>query len=540
MQRVAIVGAGMAGLVTAREVLDEGCEVVVFEQEPRIGGTFTTGVGYDRMHLTVSNYFMAFSSLSPPADQGRYFWSRAEYIDYLERFVARFDLARHVRLDTRVTRIARHPDGGFRVVSSTPGGTRDERFSAVAICRGAFRREAPRTIPELAGYTGTVFHAANWTGPEPFRGKRVVCVGMGETSADLTKWVSDVAEECWLAMRSYPALIERYPYGGADTNDAFSTRVTHWGDTARSGVALLTTAQRYVPEMPAHNRLVWDWLAKARPGRFLQKNDVFVDSVLGGAITPTFGGIARCEGRRIDFADGQSTEADIVMQCTGYQEGAIPSGWIDDVEIPDVRGLYKHMFHPDVGRDLAFIGWARPVQGGVPAAAEMQARLFALACSGHWDLPDRDELRARIASDAAREDAYTAGNPYMRTLVQYTDYMDSMADLIGCNPDLGNFLDDPDLLYHLACGSNIAPCYRLVGPHADPATARAVVLRLPVALERSVIHRDIFDYLVPHNLVGRVAASKLDRVVAVLRSAFARAWEGRRTSYVQATPPSFS
>ncbi|WP_394832279.1 NAD(P)-binding protein [Pendulispora rubella] len=540
MERVAVVGAGMAGLVTAKEVLEEGSEVVLFEEEAKIGGVFSTGLGYDRMHLTVSNYFMAFSSLPPPEDQGRYFWSRAEYVQYLERFTDKFDLKKHTRTSTKVTGIFRNPDGTFRVASMGPLGPREENFTAVAICRGAFRRVAPRMIPLEGNYTGEIVHTADWSGPEQFRGKRVVCVGMGETSADITKWISDVAQECWLSMRSYPLLIERYPYGGADTNDAFSTRVLHWGDHIRTVTALKERLLHYSPEMPARNRLVLEWLSKSKGGRFLQKNDVFIDNVLSGAIKPTIGGIERCEGKRIYFKDGQSTEADIVMLCTGYEEGSIPSDWVEGLEIPDVRHLYKHMFHPDTGRRLAFIGWARPVQGGIPAAAEMQARLFARACSGKWDLPQGTELHDKIAADVARETALTNGIPYMRTLVRYTDYMDDVANLVGCNPKLEDFLDDPDLLYRLACGSNIAPCYRLVGPHADPEGARKVIMRVPVAMEKSVPHRDIFDQLIPHNLVGRVPAEKLDQIVSVLKSRFTNAWEGRPTTYVQATPPSFS
>ena len=38
MSLQAVIGAGAAGLVTARELRDEGHEVVVFEQDGSIGG----------------------------------------------------------------------------------------------------------------------------------------------------------------------------------------------------------------------------------------------------------------------------------------------------------------------------------------------------------------------------------------------------------------------------------------------------------------------------------------------------------------------
>lgn len=543
MERIAIVGAGMSGLVTAKELLDEGHDIVIFEQEPRLGGTFTTGVAYDRMHLTVSNYFMAFSSMPPPAGQHRYFWSRAEYIDYLHRFTEKFGLAEHVRLGSRVTGVRREGAQAFSVRSESSDGVREETFTAVAICRGAFRGTSPRMIRlnGMENYAGEIVHTAQWRGVERFRGKRVLCVGMGETSADITKWISDVAKECWLSMRSCPALLERYPFGGADTSDAFSTRITHWADPYRFLNRLMLAMDEYRGEMPAHNRLVWDWTRQSQPGRFLQKNDVFVDNVLSGHIKPVFSGVKRLEGKRVTFEDGQSVEADMVMLCTGYEEASIPSGWVDGLDIPDVRKLFKHMFHPGWGSRLAFIGWARPMQGGVPAAAEMQARLFALACSGKWTLPEKEDVLYRIAVDEARENTATQGNPYMRTLVHYTDYMDSMADLIDCRPKLEDYLRDPELLYHLVCGSNLAISYRLVGPHADPAAARDVLLCLPVALERSMPHRDIFSQvLVPHALEGRVSPPRLDQVASILKSRFLRGCEGKPSTFIQGTPPCFS
>jgi len=38
MKRVAIIGAGPAGLVSAKECLDQGLDVTIFEKTDRIGG----------------------------------------------------------------------------------------------------------------------------------------------------------------------------------------------------------------------------------------------------------------------------------------------------------------------------------------------------------------------------------------------------------------------------------------------------------------------------------------------------------------------
>lgn len=49
--RVAIVGAGLAGLATAIELVDAGCEVEIFESRPFVGGKVGSWVDNDGNHI---------------------------------------------------------------------------------------------------------------------------------------------------------------------------------------------------------------------------------------------------------------------------------------------------------------------------------------------------------------------------------------------------------------------------------------------------------------------------------------------------------
>jgi dimethylaniline monooxygenase (N-oxide forming) len=517
-QRVAIIGAGMSGLVAAKELLDEGHEVVVFEKELVLGGNFSTGAAYERMQLTVSNYFMAFSSLPPEPDEKRRFWSRDEYVKYLKRFATTFAIENCIRFETNVETVRRIREDTFRVTFQSAGGVnQEEDFSAVAICRGAHRTEVPRMV-EYSGaseYRGQIMHAVHWTGPEPFRGKRVVCVGMGETSADITREISDVAEKCWLSMRSYPYLIPRYSEGG-HTSDATSIRITHWAPREVLVKMRQEIEESFASDLSPQEAIVLEWNKKAKAGRFYQKNCDFLENVLNGKIEVVFSDISRLEGETVVFENGTEVEADVVMLCTGFEENSIPDSWIDGYSISDVRHLYKHEFHPEIGWRVAFIGWARPIHGGVPAASEMQSRLFALLCSSRKVLPAQDDLVETIQADAAREDDLTSGSPNLRTLVHYTQYLDEMADLIGCKPNLEEYLDDPEFLYRLLFGSNISACYRLTGPHSDPEGARAVIMSLPVAAESMPVYRRLLPKIVSLSLRTQVDESLAQRVEAAL------------------------
>ena len=49
--RVAIVGAGLAGLSTAVDLVDRGCEVEIFESRPFVGGKVSSWVDNDGIIL---------------------------------------------------------------------------------------------------------------------------------------------------------------------------------------------------------------------------------------------------------------------------------------------------------------------------------------------------------------------------------------------------------------------------------------------------------------------------------------------------------
>ncbi|GIF41434.1 NAD(P)-binding protein [Actinoplanes xinjiangensis] len=50
--RVAVIGAGAAGLATLKALLDTGCEAVGYEQRDRPGGLWTDA--YASLHLNTS------------------------------------------------------------------------------------------------------------------------------------------------------------------------------------------------------------------------------------------------------------------------------------------------------------------------------------------------------------------------------------------------------------------------------------------------------------------------------------------------------
>ena len=494
---VCVIGAGLAGLVTIKELLDEGHRVTCFERETREGGNFNhpAGAAYDSMRLTTTQYFTAFSSFPPPLDQKPRHWSRQEYAAYLHDFCLEFRLLNHIRFGMEVVKV-RHvqdgPDDGFEVEhrDSKTGASTVSAFDAIAICTGPHAVRTPR-IPSFPGadrFRGQIEHAASYKSPERYRGKHVVCVGFGETAADVAGQIADVAASCWVSFRHYPAILTRYIGKGArrHPNDAFLSRLAHAIPRAMLNRLHLRRARRVLNAPPdttsPGDRLVAEWRIKGGTPAHqpFQKNDDFLDSIVSGTLQVKACGIERLEEDAAVFADGSRVKADVVMCCTGFDENTPPT-LIEGTKPLTVRELYKHALHPDFGGRVAYIGWARPAQGGVPACSELQARYFALLCSGTRALPERATLRRLIEKDRDREERSFYARRHLETLCSYTPYMDSVAELIGCRPRIRDHLLEPKVAYRLLCGSNIASTYRLRGPHAHPDPAKRMILYLPVA-----------------------------------------------------------
>jgi hypothetical protein len=518
-ERVCVIGAGLSGLIALKELLEKGHDVTCYEKEPREGGVFNfpTGVAYDTMRLTVSQHFMCFTRMPAQPQEKRVLWTRRRYAEYLQSFAETFDLFSYIQFSTEVTAIELCQGGQVSVACRHGAESYDRKFDAVAVCQGAFRADAPR-MPNIYGldrFPGRVVHSGTYNDPESFKGMRVLCVGMGETAADITLQISEVAASCTLSMRSFPEIIKRYRGPDQRTADVDSTRLFHWMSLEqRNDFYAFKRKFRETRKLSDHDRLVYEWNRKSGGRRSLQKNDDFVSNVINGRIQVLAPSELRCiEGSTVIFDHHSALEVDAIVFCTGYEESSIPKGWINGVEISDVRQLYKHAFHVDLGRHVAFFGWARPRQGGVPVCSELLARYFALLCSGERELPAKSKMKRVIVEDCTREEEWFANSKPTRTLVHYTRYLDDLAELIGCLPRLEDYLNDPELLTHLICSSNIGLSYRLQGPDAFPETAREACVSAPIADPFEAI-----DKFLDYSLRQRLNLDLANRVAEIIRT----------------------
>lgn len=197
--RVAIVGAGFAGLGTALRLQEQGeHSFVVLERAPAVGGTWRDNT-YPGVACDVPAHLYCFSFLPNPSFSRR-FAPGGEIRDYLER--AAEPVRDHLRLGTNVESATWSETGWQLATSRGP-------VSADVLVLAAGRLTAPR-LPEVPGrFDGPVLHSSAWDHSVELDGARVAVVGTGASAVQLLPEVAARARSVVLMQRSAPYILPR-------------------------------------------------------------------------------------------------------------------------------------------------------------------------------------------------------------------------------------------------------------------------------------------------------------------------------------------
>ena len=99
--RVAVIGAGMSGLVAAHRLHQAGVEVVVLEKNDDVGGTWLEN-SYPGCRVDVSNLFYCYS-FAQRDDWPQHFSTQEVLLDYFRGVADRFGLRPLIRFGTEVS-----------------------------------------------------------------------------------------------------------------------------------------------------------------------------------------------------------------------------------------------------------------------------------------------------------------------------------------------------------------------------------------------------------------------------------------------------
>jgi cation diffusion facilitator CzcD-associated flavoprotein CzcO len=423
--KIAIIGAGVAGLASAKVLQQAGHDVTVFDRTPDVGGVWSATRRYPGLTTQSPKAQYSLSDAPMPDDYPE--WPTGEQVQaYLAAYADRFDV--RPRLGTDVT-AARVVDGGWLL---TAGGT-DTLFDRLVVANGVFCEPAVPAYPGLDEFTaaggrlcaGTDFHHAGEA-----RGKHVLVVGYGKSACDVTVPISEVAASTDVIARQ---VLWKVPRKIAGTVNFKMLLLTRMGEALFRYIRLRGFERFLHGAGNGGRRRLLNSLGTVSVHQFGLKNlglvppgamEDIVRGAIGLATEGFFEGVAAGriavhrdrtvarllarDGRpHAELSDGTVLPADLVVCATGFTQG-VPF-LDDDVQhrLFDERGnflLYRQILPLDVP-GLYFNGYNSSFFS--PLNAEMAAVWIAADIAGAVSRPGPAAVRQEVVDQLAFMDVAT-------------------------------------------------------------------------------------------------------------------------------------
>lgn len=369
-----IVGAGPAGLATAACLREQGIDPIVVDRGDGVGQSWRDR--YERLHLHTPRIQSHLPGFRIPRSFGQWV-SRADVVRYLDAYAGHHGIA--PRFGVSVERIERIEDGWC--VATSEG---DLTTAVVVVATGYNGVPVTPAWPGRDGFTGMLFHAAEYRVPDPYVDTDVLVVGTGNTGAEIAADLAESgARRVWLSVRTPPHIIPRTVAGIPVTllgiaNEYSPTAIA---DPVNDVLERLTVGDLGTYGMPAPDRGL---VSQYRETDSIPIIDVgLIDQLKAGRVQPV-AAVEAFDGDDVVLTDGERLAADVVIAATGYRTGL--AELVGHLGVVDDRGrplVHDRETHPDAP-GMYFVGLTNPLIGLLNAIridARKTARAIAAAAS---------------------------------------------------------------------------------------------------------------------------------------------------------------
>ncbi len=374
--RIALIGAGFAGLGMARALKKRGIEFDHFEKENAVGGNWRHGV-YDTAHIISSRKTTEYGDFPMPEHYPD-FPSAKQMADYLDSYADHFRLRETILFNTEVADAA--PEGDAWRVTLASG--REFMYDGVIVANG---HHWDCRFPEYPGdFTGKWMHSKQYKNPSVLKNKRVLVIGGGNSACDVAVEAARFARESHISLRRGYWFMPKTVFG-APTVELMKAWMPPWLLRLITRLMLRVVVgdyRKYGLQKPDH-----------RPfDKHPTINSQLLYFLKHGTITP-HGDVARFEGRDVIFQNGERKTFDVVICGTGFHVSFpfLRPGVLSYTNgMPDLVGGAI----PLGRRNLFLFGLGQPRYGAGPlitAGAELVCD--AVETQRRMDMPIGDVLR---------------------------------------------------------------------------------------------------------------------------------------------------
>lgn len=417
--KIAIIGAGFAGLTTARTLRDLGHDVTVYEKAPDVGGVWSTTRLYPGVSTQNGKDTYRLSDYPMPDDYPE--WPSGQQVQaYLHGYAEEFAILPLILLNTEVTAATQDEAGHWQITARGPQGESTESFEQLVVCNGIFSSPA---VPEFAGADafraagGTICHSSEFLNLDDARDKHVLVVGYGKSSCDVAAALAPVTEQTTVVARELIWKMPKKLAGKLNYKYLFLTRMGEAlfpyielkgperflhgiGKPIRNSMIgsvqgviarQLKLKQRGVEPKGSFERIARSTVSLVTDGFF----DMVDDGRIHVARDARIDRLEVVDGQRSAvLSNGQTLPADIVICGTGWHQ-EIPFFTPDmQARILDERGNFRlyRCIKPIGVPNLLFNGYNSSFFS--PLSAEIGALWVAAHVAGDLRLPPEEEQKA--------------------------------------------------------------------------------------------------------------------------------------------------
>ncbi len=389
-RKLAVIGAGAAGLCAAKHLLGQGIDVVIYEMGTCIGGLWVyendNGLSgaYQSLHVNSENKVTAYKDFPFPDDAPIY-PDHVQMAQYLAAYAERFDLRPHIRFSCKIAAVEQVPDGTWAV---TLADGRKEEFNAVVVATG--HQGVPSHPPFAKDFTGHYMHSHGYRLPEPFKGQDVLVVGAGNSACDIASDICTVTASTTMAARS-PVLLMPRMFLGVPTSRVLGKIEKPWMPWP------IRRRMRELIARMAHGRMEQWGFVTPKTRTHPAGHHLLIGHFIWNRIKAK-PGIASVQGDTVTFADGSTKRFDTLIAATGYE---VHLPFLAE-RLSPMKGHWLELYHQVVKPDVAglyFLGFFNVSGGGNIRMMDDQAEWVAALETGRHVLPSRESMQKAIEQE---------------------------------------------------------------------------------------------------------------------------------------------
>lgn len=333
--RIAVIGAGPAGIAAGHELLAQGFDdFVIFDKASAAGGTWHIHT-YPGLACDLWAHSYTFS-YRPNPDWSASFVEQREIEAYLQQCASEFSLDPHFKFNTRIASAEFQTNKRWRL-SSDSGY--EEEFDAVINAMGNQHTPSYPNVEGMDTFKGESFHGTRWNHDVDLKGKNVAVIGSAASAIQIVPEIAKQAKQLTVLQRTPNWIMARgrkfYSEKTIKLFNRFPTLLKLYikMQSVMMGMVLggVTLGHK---RMDQFEKMARDFIESSISDEKLRAavtpssrygckrglvSDDFYPALQRDNVELVAEGLTKVRENGITTASGRDIDAEVIIYCTGYQ-----------------------------------------------------------------------------------------------------------------------------------------------------------------------------------------------------------------------------